>query len=84
MSSHVKKVTFFAAKLLLSIGVIVYLVRRLDLQQLRVNLFAVDRWTFPLALVLVSLQTVILNGRWMLIMRSLGGRSSGWRGFASC
>jgi glycosyltransferase 2 family protein len=72
MSSHAKKAALFAAKLLLSIGVIVYLVRRLDLQQLRVNLFAVDPWTFLLALVLVSLQTVILNGRWMLIMRSLG------------
>ena len=71
MSSHAKKAAFFAAKLLLSIGVIVYLVRRLDLQQLRVNLFAVDPWTFLLALVLVSVQTVILNGRWMLIMRSL-------------
>ena len=72
MPLRAKQVTFFAAKLLLSIGVLVYLVRRLDLDQLRSNLFAVDPWTFLLALALVGLQTAILNGRWMLIMRSLG------------
>ena len=72
MPLRAKQATFFAAKLLLSVGVLVYLVRRLDLDQLRANLFTIDPWTFLLALVLVVLQTVILNGRWMLIMRSLG------------
>ena len=72
MPLRARQATFFAAKLLLSVGVLIYLVRRLDLDQLRANLFAVDPWTFLLALVLVVLQTVILNGRWMLIMRSLG------------
>jgi glycosyltransferase 2 family protein len=72
MPLRAKQVTFFAAKLLLSAGVLVYLVRRLDLDQLRSNLFAIDPWTFLLGLALVGLQTAILNGRWMLIMRSLG------------
>jgi uncharacterized membrane protein YbhN (UPF0104 family) len=51
--------------------VLIYLVRRLDLDQLRNNLFAVDPWMFLLALALVGVQTFILNGRWMLIMHSL-------------
>jgi hypothetical protein len=71
MQSRVKQVVFFSAKLLLSIGVIVYLARRFDLDQLRTNLFAVDPWMFLLALALVAIQCVILNGRWMLIMHSL-------------
>ena len=71
MPLRAKQVTFFAAKLVLSTGVLVYLVRRLDLDQLRTNLFAVDPWMFLLALALVAIQTAILNGRWMLIMRSL-------------
>lgn len=66
-----KQVMFFAAKLVLSIGVLVYLVRHLDLDRLRTNLFAVEPWMFLLALALVALQTTILNGRWMLIMHSL-------------
>ena len=72
MPLRAKQATFFAAKLLLSIGVLIYLVRRLDLDQLRTNLFAVDPWMFLLALVLVGSQCLIVNGRWMLIMRSLG------------
>ena len=71
MPLRAKQVTFLAAKLVLSTGVLVYLVRRLDLDQLRTNLFAVDPWMFLLALALVAIQTAILNGRWMLIMRSL-------------
>jgi hypothetical protein len=71
MQSRVKQVAFFSAKLLLSIGVIVYLARRFDLDQLRTNLFAVDPWMFLLALALVAIQCGILNGRWMLIMHSL-------------
>ena len=72
MPLRAKQVIFFAAKLLLSVGVLVYLVRRLDLDQLRTNLLAVDPWTFLLALAVTGLQCAILNGRWMLIMRSLG------------
>lgn len=71
MPLRAKQVMFFAAKLVLSIGVLVYLVRHLDLDRLRTNLFAVEPWMFLLALALVALQTTILNGRWMLIMHSL-------------
>jgi hypothetical protein len=71
MPLRAKQVTFFAAKIVLSIGVLVYLVRRLDLDQLRTNLFAVDPRMFLLALALVAIQTAILNGRWVLIMHSL-------------
>ena len=72
MPLRAKQVIFFSAKLLLSVGVIIYLVRRLDFDQLRANLFTVDPWMFLLALALVGVQCAILNGRWMLIMRSLG------------
>ena len=71
MPLRAKQATFFAAKLVLSIGVLIYLVHRLDLDQLRANLFAVDPAMFLFALALIGIQTLISNSRWMLIMRSL-------------
>jgi uncharacterized membrane protein YbhN (UPF0104 family) len=82
MQSRTRQVAFFSAKLLLSIGVLFYIVRGLDLNQLRVNLLAIDPPMFVLALALIGIQTFVLNGRWMLIMRSIGVSMEwlvGWR-----
>lgn len=82
MQSRAKQVTFFSAKLVLSIGVIFYIAHGLDLRQLRTHLLTVDPLLFALALALVGLQTFVLNGRWELVMRSLGVRLhwlAGWR-----
>ena len=82
MQSRTKQTVLFSAKVLLSIGVLVYIARGLDLQQLRTNLLTVDPAMFLLALALVGLQTFLLNGRWELIMRSLGvslNWMAGWR-----
>jgi uncharacterized membrane protein YbhN (UPF0104 family) len=82
MPSRAKQVTLFSAKLLLSIGVLVYIARSLDLHELRTHLLTVDPVLFVLALALVGLQTFILNGRWEMIMRSLGVSLewlTGWR-----
>jgi glycosyltransferase 2 family protein len=82
MPLRAKQVTLFSAKLLLSIGVLFYIARGLDLRQLRMHLLTVDPAMFVLALVLVALQTFMLNGRWELIMRSLGVSLdwlAGWR-----
>ncbi|SDS22877.1 lysylphosphatidylglycerol synthase transmembrane domain-containing protein [Bradyrhizobium canariense] len=82
MQARTKQVTFFAAKLLLSIGVLLYIARGLDLHELRIHLLAVDPAMFAVALALVLIQTFVLNGRWVLIMRSLGVSidwMAGWR-----
>jgi uncharacterized protein (TIRG00374 family) len=82
MQSRSKQVALFSAKVLLSIGVLVYIARGLDLHELRVHLLAVDPSMFLLALALVGIQTFVLNGRWELIMRSLGVSldwMAGWR-----
>ena len=71
MQARVQKIAFFSAKLLLSVGVIFYIVRGLNLDQLRTNLLAVEPSMFALALALIGAQTLLLNGRWMMIMRSL-------------
>ena len=82
MQPRIKQAAFFSAKVLLSIGVLVYIARGLDLHQLRANLLTVDPAMFLLALVLVGLQTFLLNARWELIMHSLGVSldwMAGWR-----
>lgn len=82
MQSRTKQAVLFSAKVLLSIGVLVYIARGLDLNQLRSNLLTVDPAMFLLALALIGLQTFVLNGRWELIMRSLGVSldwMAGWR-----
>ena len=61
MPPRVKQAAFFSAKVLLSIGVMVYIARGLDLHQLRANLLTVDPAIFLLALVLVGLQTFSLT-----------------------
>ena len=71
MQARVQKIAFFSAKLLLSVGVIFYIVRGLNFDQLRTNLFAVEPSMFALALALIGAQTLLLNGRWVMIMRSL-------------
>ena len=82
MQSRSKQAVLFSVKLLLSIAVLVYIVRGLDLRQLRTHLLSVDPAMFVLALVLIFFQTFILNGRWELIMRALGVSLdwlAGWR-----
>ena len=82
MQSRTKQTVLLSAKLLLSIGVLVYIARGLDLHQLRTTLLTVDPAMFLLALALIGLQTFILNGRWELIMRSLDVSldwMAGWR-----
>lgn len=82
MQARTKQVALFSAKVMLSIGVLVYIARGLDLHQLRTNLLTVDPAMFLLALVLIGLQTFVLNGRWELIMRSLRVSldwMTGWR-----
>jgi uncharacterized protein (TIRG00374 family) len=82
MQSRFKQAALFSVKLLLSIAVLVYIVRGLDLQQLRSHLVSVDPLLFVLALTLIFFQTFVLNGRWALIMRALGVSLdwlAGWR-----
>lgn len=82
MQSRVKQAALFSVKLLLSIAVLVYIARGLDLRQLRDHLVSVDPFLFGVALVLIFLQTFVLNGRWELIMRALGVSLdwlAGWR-----
>jgi uncharacterized membrane protein YbhN (UPF0104 family) len=82
MQQRTRRVMFFSAKMLLSIGVLFYIARGLDLNQLRVHLLAIDPAMFALALALIGIQTFVLNGRWVLIMRALGVSmdwQSGWR-----
>ncbi|AMA58819.1 lysylphosphatidylglycerol synthase transmembrane domain-containing protein [Bradyrhizobium sp. CCGE-LA001] len=82
MQSRFKQAALFSLKLLLSVGVLVYIARGLDLRQLRDHLVSVDPFLFVLALALILLQTFVLNGRWELIMRALGVSLdwlAGWR-----
>jgi glycosyltransferase 2 family protein len=82
MQSRLKQMAFFSAKVLLSIGVLLYIARGLDLQKLRIHLLAVDPVMFLLALGMIGLQTFVLNGRWVLIMRLLDVSldwMAGWR-----
>ena len=82
MQSRFKQVALFSVKLLLSIAVLVYIARGLDLQRLRSHLVSVDPFLFVLALALIFFQTFVLNGRWELIMRALGVSLdwlAGWR-----
>ena len=82
MQSRVKQAAFFSVKLLLSVAVLVYIARGLDLRQLRDHLVSVDPFLFGIALALIFLQTFVLNGRWELIMRALGVSLdwlAGWR-----
>ena len=82
MQSRFKQAALFAAKLLLSIAVLVYIARGLDLPKLQAHLVSVDPVMFALALAMVFLQTFVLNGRWELIMRALGVSLdwlAGWR-----
>lgn len=82
MQSRFKQAILFSIKLLLSVAVLVYIVRGLDLRQLRVHLVSVDPFLFTLALAQVFVQTFALNGRWELIMRALGVSLdwlAGWR-----
>lgn len=72
MQSRFKQAALFSVKLLLSIAVLVYVARGLDLQRLRSHLVSVDPFLFVLALTLIFFQTFVLNGRWELIMRALG------------
>ena len=72
MQSRFKHAALFSVKLLLSIAVLVYVARGLDLQRLRSHLVSVDPFLFVLALTLIFFQTFVLNGRWELIMRALG------------
>ncbi|MFK4648810.1 uncharacterized protein (TIRG00374 family) [Bradyrhizobium ottawaense] len=82
MQSRFKQAALFSVKLLLSIAVLVYIARGLDLQRLRSHLVSVDPLLFVLALALIFFQTFVLNGRWELIMRALGVSLdwlAGWR-----
>ena len=82
MQSRVKQAALFSVKLLLSVAVLVYIARGLDLRQLRDHLVSVDPVLFAVALALIFLQTFVLNGRWELIMRALGVSLdwlAGWR-----
>lgn len=82
MQSRFKQAALFSVKLLLSIAVLVYIARGLDLQRLRSHLVSVDPFLFVLALALIFFQTFVLNGRWELIMRALGVSLdwlAGWR-----
>lgn len=82
MQSRFKQAALFSVKLLLSIAVLVYIARGLDLHQLRNHLLSVDPLLFVLALALIFFQTFVLNGRWALIMRALGVSLdwlAGWR-----
>lgn len=82
MQSRVKQAALFSVKLLLSVAVLVYIARGLDLRQLRDHLVSVDPFLFGIALGLIFLQTFVLNGRWELIMRALGVSLdwlAGWR-----
>lgn len=77
-----RRVILFSVKMLLSVGVLFYIARGLDLNQLRIHLLAVNPAMFALALALIGIQTFILNSRWVLIMRSLGVSmdwQAGWR-----
>ncbi|MCA1467328.1 MULTISPECIES: lysylphosphatidylglycerol synthase transmembrane domain-containing protein [Bradyrhizobium] len=82
MQSRFKHAALFSVKLLLSIAVLVYIARGLDLRQLRDHLVSVDPVLFVVALALIFVQTFVLNGRWELIMRALGVSLdwlAGWR-----
>ncbi|WP_456618177.1 MULTISPECIES: lysylphosphatidylglycerol synthase transmembrane domain-containing protein [unclassified Bradyrhizobium] len=82
MQSRFKQTALFSVKLLLSIAVLVYIARGLDLGRLRAHLVSVDPFLFVLALALIFFQTFVLNGRWELIMRALGVSLdwfAGWR-----
>ncbi|QQO22518.1 flippase-like domain-containing protein [Bradyrhizobium diazoefficiens] len=82
MQSRFKQAALFSVKLLLSIAVLVYIARGLDLQRLRGHLVSVDPFLFVVALALIFFQTFVLNGRWELIMRALGVSLdwlAGWR-----
>ncbi|MCP3388921.1 flippase-like domain-containing protein [Bradyrhizobium sp. CCGB12] len=82
MQSRFKQAALFSVKLLLSVAVLVYIARGLDLGQLRNHLVSVDPLLFVLALALIFFQTFVLNGRWELIMRALGVSLdwlAGWR-----
>ncbi|MGY8637268.1 lysylphosphatidylglycerol synthase transmembrane domain-containing protein [Bradyrhizobium sp. 14AA] len=82
MQSRYKQAALFSVKLLLSIAVLVYIARGLDLRQLRNHLVSVDPLLFVVALALIFFQTFVLNGRWELIMRALGVSLDwlgGWR-----
>ncbi|MBR0907056.1 lysylphosphatidylglycerol synthase transmembrane domain-containing protein [Bradyrhizobium liaoningense] len=82
MQSRFKQAALFSVKLLLSVAVLVYIARGLDLGQLRNHLVSVDPFLFVLALALIFFQTFVLNGRWELIMRALGVSLdwlAGWR-----
>lgn len=82
MQSRYKHAALFSVKLLLSVAVLVYIARGLDLRQLRTHLVSVDPVLFVVALALIFLQTFVLNGRWELIMRALGvplNWLAGWR-----
>ncbi|GAB9105631.1 lysylphosphatidylglycerol synthase transmembrane domain-containing protein [Bradyrhizobium diazoefficiens] len=82
MQSRFKQTALFSVKLLLSIAVLAYIARGLDLGRLRTHLVSVDPFLFALALALIFFQTFVLNGRWELIMRALGVSLdwfAGWR-----
>lgn len=70
------------AKLAVSVGILILLLRGHDMSSLKADLLAVDLSVLALAVLLLFAQTFVLCHRWILILRSMNvplGWLPGWR-----
>jgi len=77
-----KKTIIVLTKLMVSAGIIVLVVRDLDISSLEADLLAVKLHMLALAMALLFAQTFVLCNRWILILRAIGVSLdwvAGWR-----
>ncbi|QOZ77866.1 UPF0104 family protein [Bradyrhizobium sp. CCBAU 53351] len=77
-----KKTIIVLTKFMVSAGIIVLVVRDLDLSSLEADLLAVKLHMLALAMALLFAQTFVLCNRWILILRAIGVSLdwvAGWR-----
>jgi len=77
-----KKTIIVLTKFMVSAGIIVLVVRDLDLSSLEADLLAVKVHMLALAMALLFAQTFVLCNRWILILRAIGVSLdwvAGWR-----
>jgi len=81
-NKQVKGSVLFAVKLLISVGVLAFLLRRVDVHALEEHILAVNPVMFGAAVLLLAAQVVVLSRRWLQVMRVTGGTISeleAWR-----
>jgi glycosyltransferase 2 family protein len=72
MSPPMKSGLAFVARLVLSVAMLAFVARGIALKQVEETVLAVKPLMFLLAVTILLIQTLIMNARWMLIMRVIG------------